>query len=153
MSVWIEVAGGDGAWKDKLLQHKETKRGLRAPAATRYQHLLEVIEPGDLLLTYLTLHRTTTREWRSAIVGISEITSRMTQVSHTLKIETGRDTELVHSIKFSEFKSIPELSENFRKAIGFCMQRYIVGISEADFRILAAIYPENESLLRSEGFL
>ena len=55
MRIWVEVSSGDWAWTKKIQNsNHDDKRGLKAPATTRYVNLLKEVREGDIILSYLT---------------------------------------------------------------------------------------------------
>ena len=119
MKIWIEVTSGDWGWTGKVSDSPEKpKRGLKAPASTRYFNLFKKIESGDVLLTYLTQGLTSKKEWKGAIVGISKIKNNYFQVSNTIFIDTYEDLEFPSPILYSEFKNMECFSDLFHKFNG-----------------------------------
>jgi|GEM_PF-3747629 len=153
MKVFIEVVSGNWAWEEKLCpKNSKSKRGLKAPAQTRYFNILRKVSPGDLLLTHLTTRLTSRREWQSSIVGISLISSNYYKRSKTLYIDTVKDQELPKPIKYSEYKNNENLSELFRDSIKINMQRYIVPITFDDLEVLMKLHGENYNFLRNSEY-
>ena len=153
MKIWIEVASGDWAWVQKTQQFTQThKRGLKAPASTRYFNLFNKIEPQDILLTYLTQSLTSKKEWRSAIVGISTIKNSYYQDGNTLFIDTMTDLELPVPIAFSEFKDAKSFSDTFDQLLRLNMQKYISEILKQDFVALLKIHKENTGFIKKTSY-
>ena len=154
MKIWIEVTSGDWGWTGKVHESFsiKPKRGLKAPASTRYFNLLKNIEPGDILLTYLTQSLTSKKEWRGAIVGISTIKNKFFQVSNTIFVDTDTDLEFPAPISFSKFKTMENLSESFKKLVRLSMQNYLSEISHEDFMLLMKIHQENLVFLENNQY-
>jgi hypothetical protein len=154
VKIWIEVTSGDWGWTGKIHESSsiKPKRGLKAPASTRYFNLLKNIEPGDILLTYLTQSLTSKKEWRGAIVGISTITTSYYQARNTLFIDTLNDLELPFPISFSDFKNENTFSESFNQLIHLNMQKYIFEISKQDFLVLLKIHKKNIDFLKKTPY-
>lgn len=150
--VFIEVASGEWAWTDKLKKGAD-KRGLKAPARTRYFNMFKCVGPGDIVLTHLTLSLTRKKEWQSAIVGISTITSEYYTKGNMIFLETDNDTQVPIPIKFSDYKGLNIFSEEFSRAIQMSMQKYLIRITREDLRILLGVHPENMDFLKkNEAF-
>jgi hypothetical protein len=153
VKIWVEVTSGDWGWTGKISNiPTKPKRGLKAPASTRYFNLLKQISPGDILLTYLTQSLTSKREWKGAIVGISKIKNPYYQVSNTLFVDTQNDEELPIPISFSEFKGQNRFSDSFNKLIRLSMQNYISEISLEDFTYLMKIHKENIEFINKSQY-
>jgi hypothetical protein len=152
MNFWIEVSTGDLAWTQKFANECKTKRGLKAPALTRYYNLLKNIKPDDILLSYLTLHDTQTKAWRASIVGISRIKTSYYKEGNLLKCDTSDDLQFPIPIKYSEFQKLKNWSSEFELTIRFRMQKYIIKISENDFRELVSIKGDNYLFLKKTPF-
>jgi hypothetical protein len=148
VKIWIEVTSGDWGWTGKVYGSPEKpKRGLKAPASTRYFNLFKKIESGDILLTYLTQSLTSKKEWKGTIVGISKIKNNYYQVSNTIFIDTFEDLEFPSPILYSEFKNMDCFSESFNKLIRKSMQNYLSEISNEDFIHLLEIHKEDREFI------
>ena len=147
--IFIEVASGEWAWTDKLLDG-ENKRGLKAPASTRYFNLFKQVSPGDIVLTHLTNSLTQKKGWRSAIVGISTIAGECYKNGNMIFFETTNDIEFPEPIKFSEYKELDIFSEAFSKAIRMSLQKYLINITSDDFKALLKVHPDNEIFLKND---
>ncbi|KAF5066012.1 hypothetical protein DSECCO2_268110 [anaerobic digester metagenome] len=153
MRVWIEVTGGDWAWKGKcLVDGSHEKRGLKAPATTRYINMLKDLRKGDIVLTHLTSSLTCTKEWQSSIVGISTIVDRYYQVGNTLFVDTACEVQLPVPIKLARYKQTEGFSEEFSLMLRRNFQKYLFEVSVSDLKVLLQIYPENEELIRSSPY-
>jgi hypothetical protein len=153
VKIWIEVTSGDWGWTGKVQDSPtKPKRGLKAPASTRYFNLLKNIESGDVLLTYLTQSLTSKKEWKGSIMGISKIKNNYYQVSNTIFIDTFDDLEFPTPISFSEFKNLDRFSDSFSTLVRKSMQNYISEISHGDFIHLMEIHKENLVFLKNDKY-
>ncbi len=147
MRIWIEVSSGDSAWIKKLESDQNLRRGLKAPANTRYLNLLKPVSRGDIILTHLTTSLTKNKNWRSSIVGISMVDGEQHIIKNAIHIQLINSVELPISIKFFEYKEMRNFSEQFKLRISSCLQRYLIEITPKDFSILLSIHPENIDFL------
>jgi hypothetical protein len=153
VKIWVEVTSGDWGWTGKVNSSLEKpKRGLKAPASTRYFNLFDKINSGDLLITYLTQSLTAKKEWKGAIIGISKIKNNFFQVSNTIFIDTHEDLELPLPIQYYEFKNMDSFSESFNKLIRKNMQNYLSEISNDDFIRLMEIHKENFDFISNNQY-
>lgn len=149
---WIEVTSGDSAWLHKLLPEGDpNKRGLKAPARTKYLNLFERINPGDVVITYLTKELNPEKEWRSAFVGLSFITNRYRRAGHLIRIDTRGDVQFPIPVKLSEIKKISGLSPLLQRAIRMSMQSYLFEITASDLEEILSYHGENAHLLEIIG--
>jgi hypothetical protein len=149
MNYWVEVSSGNWAWENKVITNQNGyKRGLKAPAQTRYLNFLKDINEGDIILSYLTTSMTLKKEWRSAIMGISIANSKMYIRNHSVFVDTIYDKEIPIPIPYIVFKNFQDFSIQFKKLIGKNMQRYLAEITKDDMQMLFKIYPENWIFLK-----
>jgi hypothetical protein len=147
MKYWIEVASGDWAWTKKIVENSIKKRGLKAPAQTRYINMLSPVMPRDCLLTYLTTSLTENKNWRSSIVGISIISSDCYKIGYSIFIDTSDDTELPAPIKFQDFSTLGIFSQKFQTMISRNFQKYLFEIEKDDFVTLCKLKIDNYNFL------
>lgn len=149
----MEVSSGDWAWTKKIQNsNHDDKRGLKAPATTRYVNLLKEVREGDIILSYLTKSLTQNSKWRGSIVGISTATSSCYKKGNTLFVDTDKDLEIPVPIKHSEFKDSKRLSEGFKKIIRRSMQIYLFEITKEDFEILIGMNSVNATFLKQSDY-
>jgi len=151
MKFWIEVASGNYSWTRKTELSPATRLGLKAPASTRYKNLFEKISPGDIVLTHLTSRLTRNKKWQRSIVGVSTVAGESYAIGSSIYMQLDRSHEFKVPIRFSEYRYNIYFSDDFKKAISFFLQKYLLEISKNDFLILIKLHKENEEdLLRSE---
>ncbi|MGP8010994.1 MAG: hypothetical protein ACLPI9_00725 [Halobacteriota archaeon] len=153
MRIWIEVASGDRAWVKKI--HGDAsgnKRGLKAPASTRYVNILKDVRRGDIILSYLTTELTKTPGWASSIVGISTAASRCYREGHTLLVDTTDDLELPVPIRYAEFRESETRSDGFKNMVSRNMQKYLFEITRDDLRYLVGLHKYNADFLRRSKY-
>lgn len=143
MKYWIEVTHGDSGWTRKLDKNPELRRGLWAPATTRHKNMLMHLKTGDIVLTYLTSNSTRTKKWKTSIVGVSIVEEDLFVVEKKISVKLNNNLELPIPIKFSEYKNNQLLSPEFKNAISYCFQRYLINISPSDFSSLLHIHEDN----------
>jgi hypothetical protein len=149
MKFWIEVTGGDKAWIEKRNNNELLKRGLEAPLNNRYLNFFKKVEIGDIVFTYLTRQLTENKNWRSSIVGISKVKKEYFGYRGYLYIKTVEDVELPVPIRYIDMLNPKGFSIGFKNMIKAAMQKYLINLTESDFKIIININKKNKQYFKN----
>ncbi len=152
MRVFLEVTNGDWGWLGKIEPNCNEKRGLKAPANTKYLNLFKKMSPNDIVLTYLARSCTEDPNWKSSIVGVSRVKGTYYQMNNSFKIDTYDDRELPRPIVFQKFSKIERPSEFFKYLLRVRLQKYLFELEISDFIKIMQVHDENINFLKSLNY-
>jgi len=138
MNVWIEVSS-----EYRFTQKLKGESGLVAPASTRYINMLEGVKPGDIVLHYITASGCVKNEYRSSIVGVSRVVSKMSDKGDRVAYSIKDTIELPIPIAKDEIKSLDNKSKTLQQLIRVNFQRYIIEITPEDLLNIMRIHALN----------
>jgi predicted RNA-binding protein len=146
MRFWIEVAD-DYQWEKKIVG----ELGLNAPNSYRYRNLLSKVNPGDIILHYITASNAKIKEHQSSIVGISKTKTKMCLSGDKLFIDLERQKEFPCPIKLKDFSSMKSPSPRVKFLLHINVQRYLFELEEQDVIQLIDLNSENQKIIANTG--
>lgn len=144
MSIWIEILS-EYRFKQKI----SNIAGLYAPKTTRYINMLKDIQPKDIVFHYITASGTEKKEYKSSIIGVSKIQSKMHMDRVKLVVKIQDIYNFPKPINKKEIIEIKNKSYLLKKLININFQRYLSKISTEDFVSLCKIHHENFEFIKN----
>lgn len=144
MKAWIEISS-----EIRFQKKIDGISGLYAPAGTRYIHMLEKVNKGDIVLHHITTQGSKKKENRSAIIGISIIESPMILIVTRISVELRKTIQLPKPIKLSDVVKIKNKSDLLVRLLHFNLQAYLGEISVQDVKNILTIHEENRAYLQN----
>lgn len=143
MRYFIEVCSGDRSFEEKL----QSKRHINAPINKRYFTMLSKIKKNDIIIHYLTIGLTKTKEWKAGFVGESVVDDEMRKDVYRYICELRDVKAFPHPVKLSSLKKRDEISQSLKRAIGMSMQSYIFEIVGNDYELIKKLSKEDQHIV------